>query len=415
MNELSAASGNPNRAPDAFNPFDARVINDPYPIFAWYRTHDPVHWNPLMGAWFVFAKRVLSDQECFGRGQGAGPTTRDVPVSLGEVLGQGFLFTQDPPQHTRLKSQLSHAFPPKAAESLRSRVRHFVTQLLDRAQAQGADIEFMAQVAFPLALLVMGELLGLPIEVYEPFRRRTDEFLAAIDPSLPPAGKAAASEAAAWFQGLFTLLIAQRSQQPQQDLISHLLEQDEHSERLTSSEVIALCITMLVAGFETTALVIGNALLALLEHPEQLARLREQPDLAAAALEESVRYAGPPQYNPRVANREVVLSGKLIRQADTVFAMHGSADRDPTQFPDPDTFDIFRFRDRQPDHLGFGWGINYCLGPALARLEFDELVQALWARTTDLRLQQVSMRDQLAFRGPRELVVALEWGRTSPG
>lgn len=289
----------------------------------------------------------------------------------------------DPPEHTRIRHLMNRAFTPHAVESLRGRVAARVEELLDAALADGrGGCDLMADFAFPLPSTVIGTLLGLPPEDHARFKTWSDDIAGLWGPPLAPdteerleRGGCARDELFAYFHDL----AGERRRRPAADLFSALV----NNGGLSDEELMWNSLLLLVAGFETTMDLIGNGMLALLRHPDQLARLQSDPSLVPVAVEELLRYDSPFQFMHRRATAAFDLAGQRVAEGDAVLLVLGAANRDPSHFPDPDRLDIIRSPNK---HLAFGHGPHFCLGAPLARLEGAIAFPALLRRLRNPRL-----------------------------
>ncbi|MGX1909168.1 cytochrome P450 family protein [Streptomyces phaeochromogenes] len=320
------------------------------------------------------------------------------------------LLNMDPPDHTRIRRLVGRAFTSRRVEQLRAPIRQTADRLLDALGAHGGT-DLIAAYAAPLPITVICDLLGVPDGHRRDFRAWTD-VLVAPDPARPQAAK----EAVVAMLGFFTQLLADKRKEPADDLLSDLIAvRDESgsagsdhavsdragSDRLTEDELMSLAFLILFAGYENTVQLIGTAVLALLQHPDQLAALRADPTLLPAAVEEFVRYDGPALLAIRRFPREDVTIGDVtVPAGETVLLSLGAANRDPRRFPDADRFDLGR---DAGGHLALGHGIHYCLGAPLARLETEIALAALLERLPDLELDgdpgDLRWRPSLRARG----------------
>ena len=391
-----------------FNPMDPEFVADPYPMYRRLRTEDPVHQSPL-GFWILtryedvvavlrdprFAKEAISSYVAKKLGPGA-------------VTGQGFsMLDRDPPDHTRLRGLVSKAFTPRVVEGLRPRIQEVVDGLLDGAEdRRGMDV--IEEFAYPIPVIVICEMLGVPVEDHERFRGWSLDLARGLDASLMGQADLAhrAVESQRALSEYFRGLIAQRRVAPRSDLLSLMIAAEEAGDRLSETELLATCILLLVAGHETTVNLLGNGILALLRHPAQLRLLRENPGLIGSAVEELLRYDGPVQRTARIPSAEVVIDGRTIEAGEMVMPFIGAADRDPAQFPDPDRLDLTRADNR---HIAFGWGIHFCLGAPLARLEGQIAIDTLVRRFPELALatDRPEYRTSLTLRGLKSLPVSV--------
>jgi cytochrome P450 len=391
-----------------FNPMDAEFVADPYPTYRRLRAEDPVHHSPL-GFWVLTRYEdvvaVLRDPRCAKEAIAAFVAAR-FGVAVPPGIGLSML-DRDPPDHTRLRGLVSKAFTPRVVEGLRPRIQQIVDGLLARVEGAHA-MDLIEAFAYPLPVVVICEMLGVPVEDHERFRAWGLDIARGLDAILlPPDSEVAQRSAAARhaLAGYFRALIAERRAAPRGDLLSALIAAEEAGDTLSEDELLATCILLLVAGHETTVNLIGNGTLALLRHPDQLRRLRETPGLIAGAVEELLRYDGPVQRTARVPSEDVTIGGRTIGKGEMVMPFIGAADRDPAQFPDPDRLDITRADNR---HIAFGWGIHFCLGAPLARVEGQIAIGTLVRRLPKLALatDRPEYRQSLTLRGLKSLPVA---------
>jgi cytochrome P450 len=311
----------------------------------------------------------------------------------------------DPPDHTRLRALVQKAFTTRVVEQIRDRIRELTEELLDRAMRRGV-VDLIRDYALPLPTTIISEMLGVPGED----RRRFHRWSAAIvqsDPSgwrmlrgIPPT---------LMFLRYIRRLVQARREAPREDLVSALVRVREEGDRLGEDELVAMIFLLLIAGHETTVNLIGNGTLALLAHPDQLARLRDEPDGIDRAVEELLRHSGPvAMATERFAREDLAVGGATIPRGSMVYAVLASANRDENQFPDPDRLDLGREPNR---HLAFGLGIHYCLGAPLARLEARIAFETLLRRAPKLRLAEepasLRWRRGLNLRGLEALPLKL--------
>jgi cytochrome P450 len=315
----------------------------------------------------------------------------------------------DPPDHTRLRRLVSKAFTPRTIATLETRIRALASELLSAAAPAGA-IELVSQLAYPLPVRIISELLGVPPEDHPRFAGWSARLAHSVQPDfgLSPgeaASKADAARAASdEFAEYFRALIAKRRAEPSSDLLSDLIRAEDGGEMLTEDELIATCILLLVAGHETTVSLISNAVLSLLRHPGQLALLQADPGLAAAAVEETLRYDAPVQMTARVAMDGLRVGDIDAPKGALVLLLLAAAGRDPAAFDDPDAFDIRRGASA---HLAFAAGPHFCLGAPLARLEATVAVRSFATMMVSPQLDPDSLlyKPNLNLRGPEQLVV----------
>ncbi|GAA2636964.1 cytochrome P450 [Streptomyces axinellae] len=352
-------------------------------------------------AWLVTryadARLVLGDQR-FSRAAGA---AHDEPRQSEGRRDSGIL-SMDPPDHTRLRSLVAKAFTVRQVEKLRPRVKELTAGLLDELEAAGPPADLVDRFALPLPVAVICHMLGVPTADRPRFRVWSDDALSTS--SLTAAEFEASREELRAYMGE---LIAAHRADPQDDLMTALIEARDGRDRLSELELVDLCVAILVAGHETTASQIPNFVLTLLDHPDQLARLREDPGLVPGAVEELLRFVplGSGAGQPRYATEDIEVGGTLVRAGAPVLVAVGAANRDALRFGGPGVLDISREDNK---HLGFGHGVHHCLGAPLARLELQEALAALLTRFPGLRLAgDVTWKSEMLVRGPR--VMPVEW------
>jgi cytochrome P450 len=389
-----------------YNPLLPEVRRDPYPTYRALREADPVHRRPFMGAWVLTRYRdvasVLRDDRMSADG-----TRASGYEELQEAPGPRSMLVVDPPHHTRLRALVSKAFTPRAVERLRPRIEVLVAGALERAAVRGG-LELVDELAYPLPVTVIAEMLGVPPEDWPRFRGWSRALVANLDPlsGRDAAQVATALQARQALGRYLSGIIDRRRLEPGEDLISGLLAVEETGDVLTQAELVVMANLLLVAGHETTVNLITNGTLALLQHGQQLALLREQPELIQPAVEELLRWDSPVQLTARVAMEELDLAGHRVRRGESVLALLGAANRDPDQFAEPDRVDITRTPN---PHLSFGRGIHFCLGAPLARLEAQIAIAGLVARFPRLRLAGAPERGPtVTLRGLTRLPLAVQ-------
>lgn len=378
---------------DRYRLLSPEVLADPYPTYHRLRAEAPVYWNEGIGGWCVTRYRdvaaLLRDPrtscERLGRMlRHLSPTEQRELEPLTTAFRRWLVFI-DPPDHTRLRALIGGAFTPAVIEPMRSRIETLVDELLDAVVAADAP-DLIADLAYPLPAVVICEMLGARPEDREQIRRWSDDITLVgagrLDLETMRRIQRGVLEMTAYFREIAAERRAQP--QPQPDLLSSLLAAEEAGDRLHIEELLATCALLLFAGHVTTTHLIGNGVLALLRHPDQLQRLRSAPELIPSAVEEILRYESPIQYINRAVVEDLTIDGQQIRAGQIVMTIVGAANRDPEQFADPDRFDVARGNNR---HLAFGLGAHFCVGASLARLEGTIALAGILRRLPNLRLR----------------------------
>ena len=383
---------------------DPAVLRDPYPVLAGLREASP--FAEVDGAMVVVGRhedcsRILRDPRASSernRSRLAPPGTPRAPSFL----------SLDPPDHTRLRRLVSKAFTPRVIAGLAPRIGALADGLLTEAGSGGQPaLEIVSQLAYPLPVRIISELLGVPAGDHARFAGWSARLAHALQPQFGAADAApaaAAQQARLEFADYFRELIAIRRVRPAADLLSELIRAEDDGQYLSEQELIATCVLLLVAGHETTVGLISNAILALLRHPDQLAALRADPGLAADAVEETLRYDAPVQLTSRIVRGSMQVGGVSAPDGAVLLLLLAAAGRDPEAFADPDRFDIHR---GAASHLAFAAGPHFCLGAPLARLEATIAVQAFAARVVEPELDPAGLayKPNLNLRGPERLPV----------
>jgi hypothetical protein len=390
-----------------FRPEDPGFRSDPFPLFRRLRDEDPAHWSPALKSWVLTryddvkaacldVPGMSSDRLRPFFAALPGPEAQKV-ASLMRYLTLWMVF-RDPPEHTRLRRLAGKVFNVKSIQPMRASIASLAAWLLDRI-GERERVDFIADFAGPLPGLVIMEMLGVPREALVRVKQLSDETALFIgsarsSPEKYARAEAATREMADYFRGL----IAERRAAPKDDLLTALAAVEDEGERLSEDELVATCILLLFAGHETTTHHLANGLRALLQFPAELRRLREDPGLASAAVEELLRYDGPIGALTRVVQVEHELHGKRLREGERVFLMMNAANRDPRAYPDPDRLDLRR---EGVAHLTFGFGPHICLGFPLARLEGQIALPAVLARWQRIELspEPLDWVDSMVLRG----------------
>jgi cytochrome P450 len=352
-------------------------LDDPYPGLAQLREQSPVHWLPQLGAHLVvshdLAAQVLHNPDWSSNPLLSPRLASRLPPGANQGLATRSVLSCDPPAHTRLRRALSGWLTPRSVESARHRIAA-ITAAAFASHDAGETLNVMDDLAYPVPLAVMCELLDVPAELAVRLREKTPRMTALLDPLTDEAALQAGAEAA--FSLLIELvpLVAQRRHHPGADLLSDLAAGPGGEAGLEADEAVIMIQLLLAAGHETTANLIGNAVATLHAHPVAARLLRRSPELLPAAVEEFLRYDSPVQLASRVARRNLALGEMDVRKGKQVLVALGAANRDPAAFTHPDRLDLRR----QPSpHLAFGHGAHFCAGAALARVEAQEILRRL--------------------------------------
>ncbi len=390
-----------------WNPLDPAFRVDPYPAYRALLQEQPLFQSP-------FGPLVVSRYEdCLAilRSSGTSNDWRNSPRWSPDSeedtdITPAFLFL-DPPEHTRLRGLVNRAFTPRRVEQLRSRAQQIADEVFDRATGSGG-MEVVSDLAFPLPVMIICQMLGVPAEDVDQFTEWSAAMTRGLDPSFtwPPGLLERFRDLRARARGYFADLMALRRRDPRDDLLSGLLEADEHGDRLSEAEVFSILNLLLIAGHETTVNLIANGFLAFGRHPDQFARIREDPPLIRSAVEEVLRFDPPVHLMGRLPIEDIEVSCGTIPQFSELLLLPAAAGRDGSQFSDPDTFDVGRADNR---HLGFGFGTHHCLGAPLARLEAQVALGTLAQRfsTIELVRDPPDYKDNITLRGVAALEVKL--------
>ena len=369
----------------AYNLLSDRMAQDPYPVYAALRARDPVHRSRLINAW-MFSRHadvdaILRDHRHFGNDPRDGTLSPRQRAMLPPADEFTMLFL-DPPDHTRLRALVNKAFTPKTVNALEPHIRSILATLLDDIEVPGA-FDLMQAVAQPLPVIVIAEMLGVPPEDRPQFKVWSAQRARLLEPTIGHREREAGAAASKAFDAYFRSIVEARRAEPRDDILSALVQAEDEGERLTERETLNMLRLLLIAGNETTANLIGNGVLALLRNPEQLRRLRDDPGLIPAAVEELMRFDSPVQTDFRRVLADCEVNGFPVRKRDNIVVLLGAANRDPEMFENPDRLDVGR---DQRSHLSFGRGIHHCLGARLARLEGRIVLEMLLERFSEIGL-----------------------------
>ncbi len=398
--------------PFVFQPLDPATRRDPFAAYARGRREHPAfaHEGLPLRVVSVFrhadVQAILRDAEAFSNVFQLGALAPE----LAQVRPPSMLGT-DPPEHTRLRSLVGKAFTPRIVQRLEERMAEIAESLLDEALGK-REVDLVEALTYPLPVTVIAEIIGIPAEERAQFKAWSDQavanlgvaFMSGIDPERIRRQLALFEEMRAYL----VPLAEERRERPREDLLTGLVRAEHEGSRLSHDEMISMVVLLLVAGNETTTTLIGNAVQELIAHPAEQERLRAAPALLPRAIEEVLRFASPVQFAPRRARQAGELHGVPIRENDAILCWIGSANRDEIVFARPERFDTAR--DPNP-HLSFGFGIHYCLGANLARLEARVALGALLRRTRSVALADegpLPLHPSPVFRAVSRLPVRLE-------
>ena len=395
--------------------FTEGFLQDPYPIYQRFLEAGPIHyvdWGP--GIWAIFSyadcSSILKDSRLSAKRTGAWLLAlpaegRAELAELARMLGLWMLFI-DAPEHSRLRKLMNNGFSPAVAESLRPQIEAIVDRILEPLR-HASEAELMHEIAHPLPVRVIAEMLGLPGSGRDQLIQWLDAIATFIgNPRRTLEEIRSAQLAVVALTEFFRGAVAERRRQKGGDLISLLLDIEEDGDVLTEEELYAQCVMLLFGGHETTRNLIGNGMQALLQHPEELSRLRDHPEMIRSAVEGLLRYESPVQYAGRIVKEEMELCGVRLRQGDVIAFMLGAANRDPQQFKDPCRLNLARLNNA---HLAFGAGPHFCIGNQLARLEGQVAILRMVQQFPRMRLavQHLEWAPNIGLRGLKSLPVAV--------
>lgn len=407
--EVTSSSNKSVSVLSLYHLLNPEVLANPYPLYQQLRSEDPVHWDPYLHTWVVTRyEDVVTVFQNFSAERT--PTPEQLTAlglsdltPLAKVMVRQMLFL-DPPAHGRVRGIASKAFTPRRVEVLRSHIQQITDSLLDVVQPQG-KMDVIADLAYPLPAIVTAEMLGVPTSDWKQLTAWSADFAQVLgnfqhNPERASRVIHSLEEMSAYFREA----ISETKKHPREGLINTLLTAEHNGDRLSEEEVVANTIVTMVGGQETTTNLIGNGILSLLRHPDQLQKLRENPSLTSSAVEELLRYESPSQHTARLAPADMELGGKKIQKRQAVIAVMGAANRDPERFPEPDTLDICRKDNR---HVAFAWASHFCFGAPLARIEGQVVFETVLRRMPNLSLatEQVHWRENLGLRGLTALPV----------
>ena len=392
-------------------PLDPEFIANPYPTYKQLRERDPFHPSPLTGALIVSryddVDAVLRNYKVFSNARG--PVGTRNRGNIGERIEyelQPSMLSLDPPDHTRLRGLVSRAFTPRQVAKMEDHIRETAHSLLDEVEGQD-EFDLMANLAALLPTVVIAEMIGVPSQDRQQFKEWSNKFARVLEPNLSADELSVVFETGKLFDEYFKGIVAEHRAQPQDDLVSRLIEAEEEGDKLTEDEMIVTLRLLLVAGNETTTNLIGNGLKALLEHPDQFELLRQRPELIDNAIEELLRYDSPVQVDGRTALDDFQMDRHSLKPGRPVSLLIGGANRDPDEFSDPEMLDITR---EDAGNISFGRGIHHCLGAPLARLEGKIAFEALLERYDGIEFgtRTPEYKPNIVLRGLKHLDIQVE-------
>jgi cytochrome P450 len=408
VSEVPAAAGSPPLS--LYHLLDPEVLANPYPLYRKLREQDPVHWDPYLHAWVVTRYAdVVTVLHRFRAARTPAPERLDA-LGMGElspiaaVMVKQMLFL-DQPEHGRVRRLASAAFTPRRVARLNDHIRQITEDLIDGLPADG-EFDVISRLANPLPAIVTAEMLGVPTTDHELLKSWSQDFAEMLGNFQHNPGRAAkVLQSVEEMVTYFSAAVTAEATRPTEGLINALVTAEVDGDRLTDEEIVANVIVTMVGGQETTTNLIGNGLLTLLRRPDELERLRAEPELMPSAVEELLRYESPSQHTARLAPADAVLGDSAIPEGAAVIAVMGAANRDPERFPDPDRIDLARPDNR---HVAFGWAGHFCFGAPLARIEGALAFETLLSRFDELTLapdEEIRWRPNLGLRGLTSLRV----------
>ncbi|MGA7271032.1 MAG: cytochrome P450 [Acidimicrobiia bacterium] len=404
--------------PVGFNPFDPTTIADPYPAYARV-LEEP---NPIPAdfpsAWVVShwedVRRILGDRS-FSADRDRATIVQIMPETTGDpeldeklTLFDRMLLTLDPPTHTRLRRLVGHAFTPRRIAEMEERISVIATELVEEMREEGEGADLVKRFAYPLPVIVISELLGLPAEDREDLKQWSDDVALLLEPLPAPDALTRFGATSDEFRAYLDHQFDHRRRHQFDDLIGALVAARDGQDSLDDDELFALVVLLVAAGHETTTNLIGNSVIALTRNPDQRRRLAADPGMALRAVEELLRYDSPVQRTSRVATEPADFGEVTMQPGDLAVLLLGAANHDPTAFEDPGRLDLTRAN--ASSHLSFGHGIHFCLGAPLARLEGRIALNALLAAFPNLEadVSNLAWKPSLVLRGVESLPVF--WG-----
>lgn len=388
--------------------------SNPLPVYRRMMEEGSVHWNETTKGWYILRYEDVANglRDLRFSASRLQPVFNRLPPAFQEKFGTLFRYLSlwtlllDPPEHTQLRKLISAAFVPKLINALRPRVQQRVTELIDAVATTG-KLNVIADLAYPLPAIIIAEMLGLPPEDIDKCKHWSDviaSFFGAqqMTPDVIERTQNCVEEMNAYFRAM----LEERRIAPKEDMMTSLLQAEVEGEKLSEDEVLATCEMLIFGGHETTTHLIANAMIAFMKNPDQKDLLISQPDLIENAIEECLRFDAPVQRVTRASLAEAEIDGKLIPAGQRIFLMLGAANHDPAQYEAPEKFDITR---KNIKHMSFGYGLHFCIGVTLGRMEAQIAVQSMLQRLPNLRLvEEVVYQDNHSFHAPQEVKLAFD-------
>ncbi len=376
--------------------FSPEFLADPFPTYAYLREHDPIHYIRAMNTWVLTRYEdvvaALKDRRLSSALRADEDAQSQIPNLL--RFQSTAIAYADQPEHTRLRNFMHRSFSPAGVLALRDSIREIVQELLAAMEGK-EEVDFIQDFSYPLPTAVIAELVGVPADERHLFSGWSRHIVDGFDVNATPEQQRQCNETFKVFGDYVLDLAHERRQRPRNDFLTKLTQPNEQGDQLTDEELAYNCLFLLIAGHETITSLLANGLVALLEHPEQLRQVQEDPSLLPAAVEEIARFARPLQMVPRMAREDMTLGGCNLKAGQPVAVLLASANHDPQVFTDPDEFDIRRTPN---PHLAFGHGIHYCLGAPLARLESPIALEEFLRRFPQVQLAPKPLEHLVTLR-----------------
>lgn len=390
----------------SFSLTSPEFLRNPYPYYDKLRSINPIYWGNSVKypGWYVtgYEEAVAILKDTRFKNRIPLPQTSKKYEHLKNIQNDMMLFKNEP-DHKRLRMLVSNVFTPSAIEAYRPYIEETVNELLNEVETK-KRMNVVSDYAFPLASLIIAKILGVPAEERNQFREWSVTLIHTIDFTRTRRGLVYGNDTIRRLLDYFRELITKRKHNPQDDLISMLIKEGQQGEKLTEKELLSTCILLVIAGHETTVNLISNSVLSLLNHPEQLVELKQRPSLIERAVEEFLRYESPTQMTARLASEDIGFNGMTIKKGEQVYILLGAANRDPKKFFHANVLDITR---NPNPHIAFGYGIHFCLGSSLARLEAQIAIQTLLQRLSNLQIAtpDLQWRKLTGFRSLEKLPI----------